>query len=105
MHAATGNDYQKDRQFQKINSEKDSIDVAVVRGGKQLVVPNVDILVGDVMLLNTGDKVPCLLWRFRMYCNFVLDMQCCVMWSGYLGPFFACASCTRFKTIKSGPCQ
>ena len=55
--AATGNDYQKDRQFQKINSEKDSIDVAVVRGGKQLVVPNTDILVGEVMLLSTGDKV------------------------------------------------
>ncbi len=51
------NDYQKDLQFRKINSQKDSIDVAVLRGGRQIVVRNTDILVGDVMLLNTGDKI------------------------------------------------
>jgi magnesium-transporting ATPase (P-type) len=28
-----------------------------VRGGKQLVVKNTDIIVGDVLLLNTGDKI------------------------------------------------
>ena len=60
--SGTCNDYQKDKQFQKINSEKDIIDVAVVRGGKQLVVPNVDILVGDVVLLSTGDKVSSSPW-------------------------------------------
>ena len=54
--AATGNDYQKDRQFRKINSAKDTIDVAVVRGGTQLVVSNLDVVVGDIMLLDTGDK-------------------------------------------------
>ena len=77
--AATGNDYQKDRQFQKINSEKDSIDVAVVRGGKQLVVPNVDILVGDVMLLNTGDKVAFpLRWMPRSVCATWLGVHHCI---------------------------
>ena len=55
--AASGNDYQKERQFKKINSQKDSIEVAVVRSGKQTVVKNTDIIVGDVLLLNTGDKV------------------------------------------------
>jgi len=57
MAAATGNDYQKDLQFRKINSQKNSIEVAVVRGGKQTMVKNTDIVVGDLMLLNTGDKV------------------------------------------------
>ena len=55
--AASGNDYQKERQFKKINSQKNSIEVAVVRSGKQIVVKNTDVLVGDVLLLNTGDKV------------------------------------------------
>ncbi len=65
--AATGNDYQKDRQFRKINSAKDTIDVAVVRGGKQLVVSNVDVVVGDVMLLDTGDKARSSLAPDRLY--------------------------------------
>jgi hypothetical protein len=52
-----GNDWNKDRQFQKLNAQKDLIDVKVVRGGRQQVVPNVDLVVGDVVLLDTGDKV------------------------------------------------
>ena len=55
--AASGNDYQKERQFKKINSQKDSIEVPAVRSGKQIVLKNTDVLVGDVLLLNTGDKV------------------------------------------------
>ncbi|EIE19492.1 calcium-translocating P-type ATPase [Coccomyxa subellipsoidea C-169] len=54
---ATGNDYQKDLQFRKINSQKNSIEVAVVRGGTQTMAKNTDIVVGDIMLLNTGDKI------------------------------------------------
>ena len=57
LRAASGNDYQKERQFKKINSQKDSIEVAMVRSGKQTVVKNTDVVVGDVLLLNTGDKV------------------------------------------------
>ena len=57
LPAASGNDYQKERQFKKINSQKDSIEVAAVRSGKQIVLKNTDVLVGDVLLLNTGDKV------------------------------------------------
>ena len=55
--AASGNDYQKERQFKKINSQKDSIEGAMVRSGKQTVANNTDGVVGDVLLLNTGDKV------------------------------------------------
>ena len=29
----------------------------MVRSGKQIVVKNTDVIVGDVLLLNTGDKV------------------------------------------------
>lgn len=56
--AGAGNDYQKDLQFKKLNAEKDSIDVKVVRDGKESLIPNTDMLVGDVAILDTGDKVP-----------------------------------------------
>lgn len=51
------NDWNKDRQFQKLNAQKDVIDVKVIRDGQQLTVPNTDVVVGDVMLLDTGDKI------------------------------------------------
>lgn len=52
-----GNDYSKDRQFRKLNAQKDKIMIKVLRGGQQILVENTDIVVGDVMLLDTGDKV------------------------------------------------
>jgi hypothetical protein len=57
--AAAGafNDWNKDRQFQKLNAQKDIIEVKVVRGGQQLTIPNHEVVVGDVMLLDTGDKI------------------------------------------------
>lgn len=45
------------RQFQKLNAQKDIIEVKVIRGGQQLTIPNTDVVVGDVMLLDTGDKI------------------------------------------------
>ncbi|EFN57544.1 hypothetical protein CHLNCDRAFT_6358, partial [Chlorella variabilis] len=51
------NDWNKDRQFQKLNAQKDIIEVKVMRGGKELTIPNHDVVVGDVMLLDTGDKI------------------------------------------------
>ena len=55
--AGAFNDWNKDRQFQKLNAQKDIIEVKVVRGGATLTVPNTELVVGDVMLLDTGDKV------------------------------------------------
>lgn len=52
-----GNDWHKDRQFQKLNAQKDVIEIKVIRGGKQVLVKNTDLVVGDVMMLDTGDKV------------------------------------------------
>jgi P-type Ca2+ transporter type 2C len=51
------NDYQKELQFRKLNAEKDSINIKVIRDGKEQLVPNTDLVVGDVMVLDTGDKV------------------------------------------------
>ncbi|KAK9840937.1 hypothetical protein WJX81_001285 [Elliptochloris bilobata] len=54
---ASGNDYQKDQQFRKLNKEKDSIEVKAVRGGLECLVTNTDVVVGDILLLDTGDKL------------------------------------------------
>jgi Ca2+-transporting ATPase len=52
-----GNDYQKDLQFRKLNAVKDVIETKVLRGGHVCIVPNFDVVVGDVMLVDTGDKI------------------------------------------------
>jgi P-type Ca2+ transporter type 2C len=51
------NDYQKELQFKKLNAEKDSIVVKAIRDGKEGLVPNTEVVVGDVIVLDTGDKV------------------------------------------------
>lgn len=51
------NDYQKELQFRQLNAEKDAIMVKVLRDGKEAVVGNHELVVGDVMILDTGDKV------------------------------------------------
>lgn len=57
--AVTGavNDYQKDLKFRKLNAQKDVIEVKVIRGGNTLLVKNSDVVVGDLLLLDTGDKI------------------------------------------------
>ncbi len=57
MGAGAGNDYQKDKQFQTLNRAKETIEVKVVRGGEEVLVSNFEVLVGDVLVLDTGDKV------------------------------------------------
>ncbi|GFR47750.1 hypothetical protein Agub_g9515 [Astrephomene gubernaculifera] len=52
-----GNDYSKDLQFRKLNALKDKIKIKVIRGGDLTLVDNTDIVVGDVVFLDTGDKV------------------------------------------------
>ena len=55
--AGAGNDYQKDLQFKKLNAAKDEYDVKVLREGEEMLVPNTEVVVGDMLLLDTGDKV------------------------------------------------
>ncbi len=52
-----GNDFQKDKQFRKLNAQKDIVEVTVVRGGSNKLIPNTGVVVGDVLVLTTGDKV------------------------------------------------
>lgn len=51
------NDYQKDLQFKKLNAQKDVIEVKVLRNGDEQLVGNEELVVGDVLLLDAGDKV------------------------------------------------
>lgn len=57
VYAGAGNDYQKDLQFRKLNEKKDQLEVKMRRGGDQVLVPNQEIVVGDVIILQTGDKI------------------------------------------------
>lgn len=52
------NDYQKDLQFKKLNAQKDVIEVKVLRNGTDQLVGNEELVVGDILLLDAGDKVP-----------------------------------------------
>lgn len=52
------NDWQKERQFQKLNRKKDDRLVKVIRSGKPTSISIYDVLVGDVMMLEQGDVIP-----------------------------------------------
>ncbi|KAF3030311.1 hypothetical protein E8E12_000596 [Didymella heteroderae] len=52
------NDWQKERQFVKLNKKKDNRQIKVIRSGRTLQVPVYDILVGDVVNLEPGDMIP-----------------------------------------------
>ncbi|KAH0284466.1 calcium transporting P-type ATPase-like protein [Aureobasidium namibiae CBS 147.97] len=52
------NDWQKERQFVKLNKKKDNRVVKVIRSGKTLEISVHDIFAGDVLLLEPGDMVP-----------------------------------------------
>jgi Ca2+-transporting ATPase len=52
------NDWQKERQFVKLNKKKQDRNVNVVRSGKTREISVFDVLVGDVMYLEPGDMIP-----------------------------------------------
>ncbi|KAK5987837.1 Calcium-transporting ATPase 2 [Cladobotryum mycophilum] len=52
------NDYQKERQFAKLNKKKQDRNVKVVRSGTTMELSVYDIMVGDVVHLEPGDLVP-----------------------------------------------
>jgi P-type E1-E2 ATPase len=53
----SGNDYNKERQFRKLNAVSEGKEIRVTRGGAQTQVSIYDIQVGDIVLLETGDKI------------------------------------------------
>ncbi|KAH6711782.1 calcium-translocating P-type ATPase [Leptodontidium sp. MPI-SDFR-AT-0119] len=54
----TINDWQKERQFVKLNKKKEDRSVKVIRSGKSMEISVYDVLVGDIMHLEPGDMVP-----------------------------------------------
>lgn len=52
------NDFQKERQFVKLNKKKEERMVKVVRSGKSQEISVYDIMVGDVVHLEPGDLIP-----------------------------------------------
>eukprot|EP00703_Trepomonas_sp_PC1_P002587 JAP94019.1 Plasma membrane calcium-transporting ATPase [Trepomonas sp. PC1] len=52
------NDYSKEKQFRKLNAVKNDKLIKVLRDGVQTQVSIYDIVVGDVVLLETGDQIP-----------------------------------------------
>ncbi|KAJ5627822.1 ATPaseP-typeK/Mg/Cd/Cu/Zn/Na/Ca/Na/H-transporter [Penicillium lividum] len=52
------NDWQKERQFAKLNKKKENRLVKVIRSGKTIEISIHDLAVGDVMHLEPGDMVP-----------------------------------------------
>ena len=57
LHIGAGNDYQKEKQFKKLNAQRDAIYIKIIRGGHQILVLNSEIVVGDLMMLDAGDKL------------------------------------------------
>jgi len=52
------NDYQKERQFAKLNKKKEDREVKVVRSGKTQEVDIAAVFVGDLLLVEPGDILP-----------------------------------------------
>ncbi|EGO54052.1 hypothetical protein NEUTE1DRAFT_131694 [Neurospora tetrasperma FGSC 2508] len=52
------NDYQKERQFAKLNKKKQDRLVKAIRSGKTVEISVFDVLVGDVLHLEPGDMIP-----------------------------------------------
>ncbi|KAF1992708.1 calcium-translocating P-type ATPase [Amniculicola lignicola CBS 123094] len=52
------NDWQKERQFVKLNRKKDDRYVKAIRSGKTREISVYDILTGDVVLIEPGDMIP-----------------------------------------------
>ncbi|KAL5357102.1 hypothetical protein BJX96DRAFT_181203 [Aspergillus floccosus] len=57
--ATAGNDWQKAKQFAKLNRRKSDRQVKVVRSGKTDLVHISELTVGDVVHLEAGDSAPC----------------------------------------------
>ncbi|KAF8860890.1 putative plasma membrane calcium-transporting ATPase [Acephala macrosclerotiorum] len=51
-------DWEKERQFAKLNKKQQDRTVKVIRSGKSQILPISDVLVGDVVHLEPGDVIP-----------------------------------------------
>jgi Ca2+-transporting ATPase len=51
-------EYKSDREFEVLNAKKDALQVKVVRDGQFHTLPLEDVVVGDLVQLETGDEIP-----------------------------------------------
>uniref|UniRef100_A0A7S3HU65 Calcium-transporting ATPase n=1 Tax=Spumella elongata TaxID=89044 RepID=A0A7S3HU65_9STRA len=52
------NNFNKESQFRKLNAVKDDVKVGVLRNGVATTIDVKKLVVGDVLILNAGDRVP-----------------------------------------------
>ncbi|TLD05125.1 uncharacterized protein PgNI_09131 [Pyricularia grisea] len=57
VFGSASNDWNKNRKFAKLNERKEQRDVKVIRSGKTMNISIYDLLVGDIMHIETGDVV------------------------------------------------
>jgi Ca2+-transporting ATPase len=53
------NDWQKERQFRKLNAKKEERDVKVIRSGKRALLSVHQVQVGDILEVEPGEILPC----------------------------------------------
>lgn len=53
------NDWQKEKQFEGLNKKREERFVKVVRDGREQLINVHDVVVGDVVLLEPGEIIPC----------------------------------------------
>jgi P-type Ca2+ transporter type 2C len=58
VSVGAANDWQKERQFLKLNKRKDDREVKAIRSGKSIQISVHDITAGDVLHLEPGDAIP-----------------------------------------------
>ncbi|KAI4146286.1 MAG: hypothetical protein L6R39_003508 [Caloplaca ligustica] len=52
------NDYRREKQFTALNAKKDDRQVKAIRSGKSVMISVFDVMVGDILHLESGDSVP-----------------------------------------------
>lgn len=52
------NDYRREKQFMALNAKKEDRQVKAIRSGKSVLISVFDIMVGDVLHLESGDAIP-----------------------------------------------
>lgn len=52
------NEWRKERQFQELNQNESNLPVLVKRSGITLEIRTNDVVVGDIVLVSTGDQIP-----------------------------------------------
>ena len=52
------NDYRREKQFAALNEKKEDRQVKAIRSGKSILISVFDVMVGDVLHLESGDSIP-----------------------------------------------